>query len=77
MITDINNSGASARAQSNVGVMWDRIGAVPNSRSKNGFAHIPGGVNVLYMDGHVEFVKYPAEIGKIGDKLTAIVGRAT
>ncbi|HUW60558.1 MAG TPA: H-X9-DG-CTERM domain-containing protein [Candidatus Bathyarchaeia archaeon] len=21
--------------------------------------HIPGGNNVLYMDGHVEFIKYP------------------
>jgi prepilin-type processing-associated H-X9-DG protein len=23
--------------------------------------HIPGGCNVLYMDGHVEFVRYPGE----------------
>ena len=23
------------------------------------FNHVPGGANVLYMDGHVEFVKYP------------------
>jgi prepilin-type processing-associated H-X9-DG protein len=25
------------------------------------FNHVPGGSNVLYMDGHVEFVKYPGE----------------
>ena len=25
------------------------------------FNHIPGGGNVLYMDGHVEFVRYPGE----------------
>ncbi len=25
------------------------------------FNHIPGGSNVLYMDGHVEFVKYNAK----------------
>ena len=23
------------------------------------YNHIPGGCNVLYMDGHTEFVKYP------------------
>jgi prepilin-type processing-associated H-X9-DG protein len=23
--------------------------------------HVPGGCNVLYMDGHVEFVKYPSK----------------
>ncbi len=23
------------------------------------FNHIPGGCNVLYMDGHVEFIRYP------------------
>jgi prepilin-type processing-associated H-X9-DG protein len=25
------------------------------------FNHVPGGGNVLYMDGHVEFLKYPSE----------------
>jgi prepilin-type processing-associated H-X9-DG protein len=24
--------------------------------------HVPGGCNVLYMDGHVEFVKYPGKM---------------
>ena len=24
------------------------------------FNHIPGGSNVLYLDGHVQFQKYPA-----------------
>jgi prepilin-type processing-associated H-X9-DG protein len=24
------------------------------------FNHIPGGSNVLYMDGHVDFQKYPS-----------------
>lgn len=75
LITDINNAAGSAKAQSEVFVMWDRIGV--SGRSKNGFAHIPGGINVLYMDGHVNFVKYEAEEGKIGDGRTAIVGRAT
>ena len=25
------------------------------------FNHVPGGGNVLYMDGHVEFIKYPGD----------------
>lgn len=75
LITDINNPAGSAKAQSEVAIMWDRIGI--SGRSKNGFAHIPGGINVLHMDGHVTFVKYPANDGEIGDKITAEVGRAT
>ena len=56
LITDINNPAGSARAQSEVAVMWDHV-------TTNGidFNHIPGGANVLYMDGHVKFLRYPAE----------------
>ena len=25
------------------------------------FCHVPGGCNVLYLDGHVEFVRYPSQ----------------
>jgi prepilin-type processing-associated H-X9-DG protein len=34
--------------------VWDNVSVVTSK-----FNHIPGGSNVLYMDGHVEFVKYP------------------
>ena len=54
LITDINNPAASAKAQSEVFVMWDNV-AVEVAK----FNHIPGGSNVLYMDGHVAFLKYP------------------
>ena len=53
MITDINNAGASAKAQSSIFVMFDRLAT--NSKD---FNHIPGGANALYMDGHCEFQKY-------------------
>ena len=49
-ITDINNPAAAAMAQSEMPIMWDRTGR-----------HVAGGSNVLYMDGHVEFVKYPGK----------------
>ena len=53
LITDINNPGGSAKAQSNIFIMWDNVSEVPAD-----FNHVPGGSNVLYMDGHVEFLKY-------------------
>jgi prepilin-type N-terminal cleavage/methylation domain-containing protein/prepilin-type processing-associated H-X9-DG protein len=64
MITDINNPGASATAQSELPIMWDivagRVRENPaNEHGVSGFNHVPGGANVLYMDGHVTFQKYP------------------
>ena len=53
MITDINNPGRSALAQSDLHVMWDNV-----STDAAGFNHVPGGANVLYLDGHVEYVRY-------------------
>ena len=55
-ITDINNPAASARAQSEIPVQWDWLGTKPST-----FNHVPGGCNTLFMDGHVEFIKYPGE----------------
>jgi len=53
LITDINNAGSANVAQSGLPVMYDLLAYVPSS-----FNHIPGGSNVLFMDGHVEFNKY-------------------
>ena len=53
LITDINNPGASAMAQSTLFIMADGV-----STSLAEFNHIPGGSNILYMDGHVEFMRY-------------------
>jgi len=58
LITDINNPAASAVAQSEVFVMWDVVGQGGGIKAMN---HVPGGSNVLYMDGHVEFIKYPMQ----------------
>jgi prepilin-type processing-associated H-X9-DG protein len=63
MITDINNPAGSAVAQSELPVMWDYVGGVLGDGGawsvSQYFNHLPGGSNVLYMDGHVEFQKYP------------------
>ncbi len=73
-ITDINNPAAGAEAQSSIAVKFDswspgeqadiRPGRSPSAGMMN-FNHVPGGANVLFMDGHVEFVRfndgYPVE----------------
>ncbi|HOQ90975.1 MAG TPA: DUF1559 domain-containing protein [Candidatus Hydrogenedentes bacterium] len=56
LITDINNPGSSAAAQSVVPVLWDHV-----TTATKDFNHLPGGANVLYLDGHVEFLRYPAD----------------
>ncbi len=63
-ITDINNPAAGARAQSNIVVMYDAWGGDGTDAwwttqpTVLQFNHIPGGSNVLFMDGHVEFQRY-------------------
>jgi prepilin-type N-terminal cleavage/methylation domain-containing protein/prepilin-type processing-associated H-X9-DG protein len=74
-ITDINNPGSGTTGQSTIPVMWDYWGgnltrameefgfaeADLSSPGEQRFNHIPGGSNVLYMDGHVEFVRYGSQ----------------
>ncbi len=58
-ITDINNAAQSTEAQSTVVVMWDHVlWPTDPVASQPSFNHIPGGGNVLYMDGHVDYVRY-------------------
>ena len=68
MVTDIDDPAATAMAQSEIPVMMDNITSPTATMNSNqfqfmtnmqaGFNHQPGGCNVLYMDGHVEFVRY-------------------
>jgi len=54
LITDINDPGASAKVQSETYVMFDNI-----YTDAANYSHLPAGSNVLYLDGHSEFVRYP------------------
>jgi prepilin-type N-terminal cleavage/methylation domain-containing protein/prepilin-type processing-associated H-X9-DG protein len=54
LISDINNAAATARAQTEIAVQYDSLAATPAE-----FNHVPGGANVLHMDGHVKFIRYP------------------
>jgi prepilin-type processing-associated H-X9-DG protein len=54
LITDINKIFTGTESGSSVvPVMWDQI-----STDISEFSHVPAGQNVLYLDGHVEFVRY-------------------
>jgi prepilin-type N-terminal cleavage/methylation domain-containing protein/prepilin-type processing-associated H-X9-DG protein len=66
LITNINNPAGSALAQSEIPMVCDTTAA--NTQLELGagsealaslFNHVPGGANVLYMDGHVKFQRYP------------------
>lgn len=53
LITDINNPWRGHRSDSEVPMLFDHISTNPYD-----FNHLPGGTNILFMDGHVEFTKY-------------------
>lgn len=71
LITDINNAGASAKAQSVVQISGDIASVTPS-----GYNHIPGGSNILFLDGHVSFQKYgePGFTSKAFAVLTGVGG---
>ena len=50
IITDTNNPAAAAIVQSQIPVLIER----PEN-------HVPSGGNVLFLDGHVEFIRYPSQ----------------
>ncbi|HEO71063.1 MAG TPA: DUF1559 domain-containing protein [Candidatus Hydrogenedentes bacterium] len=54
LVENVADPSASAQAQSEIWIMSDTI-----ARTADKFNHVPGGCNVLFMDGHVEFIKYP------------------
>jgi prepilin-type processing-associated H-X9-DG protein len=54
IVSDVNNPAATSMSQSGIAVMWDYT-----TTSMSAFSHVPGGSNVLYLDGHVQFMKYP------------------
>jgi len=70
MITDINNPGSSALAQSELPVMSDLV-----ATNVGLYNHVPGGANVLYMDGHVEFIRYPGK-DLVSEAMAVVVGVA-
>lgn len=69
LITDINNPNAGAKAQTEIQVMWDII-----ATSAAWFNHVPGGVNILFLDGHVQFEKFPQLEGVQSEGFARVAG---
>jgi len=64
MITDILHPERQNQAASEVAVYWDIARGFANALGDmNEFNHAPSGGNILYLDGHVEYTKYPAPYG--------------
>ncbi|HPO15519.1 MAG TPA: DUF4190 domain-containing protein [Candidatus Hydrogenedentes bacterium] len=59
LLNDPNNTSSAAKLLSEIPIMWDMITA--GQQGALFFNHVPGGANVLFMDGHVEFRRYPGE----------------
>jgi prepilin-type N-terminal cleavage/methylation domain-containing protein/prepilin-type processing-associated H-X9-DG protein len=57
-IRDVNDAAATALADSKIPVMFD----TPVDDGRVIPAHFPLGGNVLFLDGHVEFKKYPDQL---------------
>ncbi|HEO69851.1 MAG TPA: prepilin-type N-terminal cleavage/methylation domain-containing protein [Candidatus Hydrogenedentes bacterium] len=55
VIADVANPNETSEAQSTIPVMWDHL-----TPQIFGSCHVPAGMNVLYMDGHVSWHKYPS-----------------
>ncbi len=69
-ITDINNPASGGTGQSTLVTMYDAWAREDNANAATYgkgavmlFNHLPGGSNVLYMDGHVEFKRYSKGAG--------------
>lgn len=69
-ITDINNPAAGALSASEVPMMWDHMTTTVTLYP----AHVDGG-NVLYLDGHVEYIKYPGDRFPMTEDSARIFGR--
>ena len=58
LITDINNPAAATTAASTLPIMWDTWRTDQGRPMPGNLNHVAG-ANVLFLDGHVEFAKYP------------------
>jgi len=73
LITDINSPATTSRAQSEIFIMWDNL-----STNAFTFNHVPGGSNILYLDGHVAFQRYAEHgPGPCNGPMAKVVGALT
>lgn len=62
-IADINNPAATSLAETQIAVMWDTVRTDFGKPMYREINHAPLSANILFMDGHVEYARYPQEDG--------------
>ncbi len=67
---------APFRMQSMLPVMWEAYGSRTPGGAVDRFNHEPAGANVLFLDGHVSYVRYPDKFPVVADRhMTDYFGR--
>jgi prepilin-type N-terminal cleavage/methylation domain-containing protein/prepilin-type processing-associated H-X9-DG protein len=62
-ITDSSTPDKAEASSARIPIMWDfnrASGGGAGRSMETYFSHVPGGANILFLDGHVEFSKYPS-----------------
>ncbi len=59
LVTDVNNAAANTQSTSSIPVMWDTVRTDNGKPDPQNCNHLPLAANVLFMDGHVEWARYP------------------
>jgi prepilin-type N-terminal cleavage/methylation domain-containing protein/prepilin-type processing-associated H-X9-DG protein len=73
LITDVMHPERAKSAASQVVVYWDNTrGVFATIGDTHEFNHMPSGGNVLYLDGHVEYSRFPAPEGDKAWPMTAL-----
>ncbi|HEO72133.1 MAG TPA: prepilin-type N-terminal cleavage/methylation domain-containing protein [Candidatus Hydrogenedentes bacterium] len=72
VISNVAVPSASAMAQSEIWIMFDLFSSGVGGNMQY-FNHVPGGCNVLYMDGHVEFVKHGSKV-PVDERISTLLG---
>lgn len=68
-VQDDANPDSAMEMQTVMPIMWDAYGSHTPGGPVDRFNHEPAGCNVLYCDGHVEFVRYPGKFPIVADRI--------
>jgi prepilin-type N-terminal cleavage/methylation domain-containing protein/prepilin-type processing-associated H-X9-DG protein len=70
LITNLNSMATADVAAARVPVMWDHA-----TTKIIDFSHVPGGGNVVFLDGHAEFLRFPGDRFPFTQDSSRILGR--